>query len=404
MITMRRFKVDAIQTSVRLIQCVGLACFCLAANGEESPSGLQAIERNVREMGIMARLDPEKRDQFIVEIAATLEDLGEKDENGLRSIQGAFQYALLLSCDRGIYETLQPETIEAVDNALETIFAIEDINRDLRWEPLVYAYGFFNRDLTIDEIAKVRNAIDALSDDARQRMHPIYPHTFDAMAKPLSMGPLTDASQTVEALKIIVPMLKDVVMEEAKPGRAFHPPSHAILVIAPLYDRWADAKGPEGDLVRELLGTRAEFVAMLISRLVGGVPTPKDLPQFHYAFYAFDGQYFANALARIDAREAVDALKLSLEVYRENITHPSLISYTQRALVTLGDRNARAALEKSLSSTNNERAVDTLVWICRNAQGEGKAYAEKTLAKQLNCKPEQALDSYLSKQLQAPAP
>ena len=86
MITMRRFKVDAIQTSVSLILCAGLACFCLAAIGEETPSGLQAIERSVREKGIMARLDPEKRDRLIVEIAATLEALGEKDENGLRSM------------------------------------------------------------------------------------------------------------------------------------------------------------------------------------------------------------------------------------------------------------------------------------------------------------------------------
>lgn len=400
---MRRFKVDAIRSPMRLILCAGLICFCLVANGQESPAGLEVVERKVREMGIMARLDPEKRDRLIVKIAATLEALGVEDEKGLRSIQGVFQTALLLSCDRGIYETLQPETIEAVDDALESLFTIEDINRDLRWEPLVYAYGFFNRDLSVDEIIKVRDAIEALSGDARERMYPVYPHTFDALAKPLSMGPLTDASQTAKALGIVVPMLKDVIMDEAKPGRAFHPPSHAIIVIAPIYDRWADTAGPEGDVVRKLLGTRDEFIAMLISRLVGGVPNPRDLPKFHYSFYAFDGQYFANALARIDAREAVDTLKLSLEVYNENIAHPSLISYTQRALVTLGDPDARTLLEESLSQGNDTKAIDTLAWICRNAQGEGKTYAEKTLARELNCKPGQALDMYLSKQLGAPA-
>ena len=154
-------------------------------------------------------------------------------------------------------------------------------------------------------------------------------------------------------------------------------------------------------MVRELLGTRAEFVALLKSRVVGGVPAPWDLPDFHYSFYAFDGQYFANALARIDAREAVEALKLSLEVYQEKVSHPSLIAYTQRALAALGDPDARSALGWSLSKAADGKAIDALAWICRNAKGEGKSYAEGMLASKLGCRPEEALDAYLTKQLAA---
>jgi len=395
---------SAIRRRSGLIICAISVCISLVGSGEAGSSDLDELERTIRAKGIQARIDPENRDRLIGEIAATLQALGQEDEKGLRSIQFTFQYALLLSCDPGIYETLEPETIEAVDNALESLFTIEDISRDLRWEPLVYAYGFFNRDVTVGEIVKVRDSIRALPDDKRERMYPIYPHGFDALVKPLAMGHLSDPTQTAKALSAAIPLLKEVVTGEAKPGRAFHPPSHAVIVIAPIYDRWADTDGPEGDVVRELLGTRKEFVKLLESGMVGGVQTPRELPEFHYRFYAFDGQYFANALARIDAREAVDTLKLSLEIYEENVSHPSLIAYTLRALVTLGDPEARAALEESLSGPNAERAVDTLAWICRNAQGEGKSYAEERLAAYLDSEPEEALPVYLKRQLKALAP
>ena len=51
MIAMRRFRVNATQTQVMLMFCAGLTCFCLVAKGQASPSGLQAIERSVREKG-----------------------------------------------------------------------------------------------------------------------------------------------------------------------------------------------------------------------------------------------------------------------------------------------------------------------------------------------------------------
>jgi hypothetical protein len=399
MLTTNRNSVASMLVPVRLFVCAGLVCCCFPVSGQEGPSDLDVLDSKVRAMGITARLNPIIRDRVISEIAAALTSLGKTNEEGLHSIQSAFQYALLLSCDRGIYETLKPETIEAVDNALESLFTIDDINRDLRWEPLVYVYGFFNHDATVAEIIKVRDSIKALPDDTREDMYPVYPHGFDALVKPLAMGHLTDASQTAEALNAAIPMLKKVIQDEAKPGRAFHPPSHAIIVIAPIYDRWADTEGPEGVVVRELLGTRDEFVALLQSRVVGGVPAPRNLPKFHYRFYAYSGQYFANAFARIDARETIDALKLSLELYEENIGYPSLIAYTKRALVVLGDLVARAELEVALSRSSNARAVDTLAWICRNAQGEGKAYAEQTLASEFGCDPEDALDSYLNRKL-----
>lgn len=158
-------------------------------------------------------------------------------------------------------------------------------------------------------------------------------------------------------------------MAEAERGYAFHPPSHAVIVIAPIYDRWADSGGPEDEVVRELLGTREDFVELLMSRVVGGVASPNDLPRFHYDFYAYDGAYFANAFARMDARESVDVLKRSLEVYAKKNGYSSVMGYTRRALVALGDKEVRTALESALSSANNSNAVDTLVWLCRDARG-----------------------------------
>jgi hypothetical protein len=396
---MRRFDVIAIRRSMGMIVCAGLIAFGLVSSAQNGTSGLGAVEREVRALGIRARIEPDNRDRLLVELATILTELGEKDERALRAIQGAFQYALLLACDRDIYDTLKSATIEAVDNALERLFTIEDIKPDLRWEDLVYVYGFFNRDVTVEEIAEVRDTIDSLSENRRKQMYPVYPHAFDALFKPLAMGPLTDAGRTADALKVAIPVLKDAIVAEAERGYAFHPPSHAVIVIAPMYDRWADADGPEGAVVRELLGTREDFVDLLKSRVVGGVPSPDDLPRFHYDFYANDGAYFANAFARIDARGAVDVLKRSLGIYAEQIGDSYVMAYTRRALVALGDPEARATLENALSSANNAKALDTLVWICRNARGEGKTYAEDQLAGQLGCTPTEALEVYLKRQL-----
>jgi len=351
-------------------------------------------------MGISARQTLRQRDETLVSLAKMLERLGEENEELLRSVQKEFQYAFVLSCDSGVYETLSAETIEVIDNALESLFTIEDISRDLRWEPLVYAYAFFNRDVSVDEIVKVRDSIRALPDDQRRRMYPIYPHGFDALVKPLAMGHLADPTQTAPALEAAIPLLREFVLSEARPGRAFHPPSHGVIVLAAIYNRWADTNGPEGEVVRDLLGTRDEFVAMLESRMLGGVPNPADLPDFHYRFYAFDGQYFANALARLDARDAVDTLNLSLELYNEHVSHPALINYTKRALVTLGDPEARVQLEESLSGPDNQRAVDMLGWICRNAKGEGIRYATGHLAAHFDCEPHEALNLYFNSQLE----
>jgi hypothetical protein len=379
-----------------LLAILATLCSSIPVQAEQD---LPSIEKNVRALGINARINPESRDAAILQIAETLHDLAAKKPDDLRRIQFTFQTALLLSCDRDIYETLQPETIEAVDNALESIFTIEDVTRDLRWEPLVYAYGFFNRDVTAAEIIEVRNATDALSDDRRQRMYSIYPHGFDALAKPLSLGHLADPTQTLPALEIVVPMLRDIILEEAKPGRAFHPPTHALLVLSAIYDYWEDHPGPERDLVLQHLGTRDEFIAMLSSRVLGGLPDPDNLPDFHYGFYAYCGQYYANAFARMDARETVDVLKKSIPLYEAHVSHPSLIAYTKRALVSLGDSDERAEIETLLDTDENTRAVGDLVWIIRNVQGEGKTYAMNTLAKHLGCTPREALIAYFEDQL-----
>jgi hypothetical protein len=394
----------SIRYRTALALCAGSFLFCFSAMGQDHPSERDQLNRAVRAMGLQARLQPEKRDQIIVEAAGMIEALARDDEKSLQATQEAFQNALLLVCDREIYETLKPETIEAVDQALETIISTDDFNRDYKWESLFYVYGFFNRNVSVAEIIVARDAIKAMPDKDRQEIYPIYPHTIDALTKTLAMGPLSDASTTAEALKVAVPLLKEMVMAEAQPGLAFHPPSHAILVIAPIYERWVDSQGPEGAVVRELLGTRSEFVAMLESRLVGSVATPHDLPEFHYGFYAYVGQFFANAFARMDARETVEALKRSRDIYMKHGARPSTIAYTNRALASLGDSDARAELEESLSGPRAAQAVETRAWMCRNLKGEGKTYGQKTLALHMSCEPEEALGAYLAKELEALEP
>lgn len=151
---MLRFCVTTLRRLTGLIVYARLIASGLISSAQESASELGMIEREVRTLGIRARLEPDNRDRHLTELAATLKALAVEDEKALRMIERAFQYALLLSCDRDICDTLMPDTIEALDDALERLFTIEDINFDHRWEDLLYVYGFFNRDVTVEEIAK----------------------------------------------------------------------------------------------------------------------------------------------------------------------------------------------------------------------------------------------------------
>jgi hypothetical protein len=338
------------------------------------------------------------RDARLQSVAAHLQAL---PPERVHKLQGDFQYALLLHCDPAIYDTLAPETIAAVDDGLEALFDLEDIGQDNHWEPLVYTYGFFNRDVTPGTIREVLAAWDALSDEEKAPRYPTYIHVIDAVCKPVSMGPIGDRATTRDVLEIVMPVMKAQLLREPAPGTAFHPASHACLVLGPLYDRWAD--DPDfGPLVREHLGTRDEFEAMMASPLPGGPDQETPLSDMAYGYYGYIASYLANTLARLDARSTIPALERSLTVHEARGAQGRAVAYTRRALLALGQPEAREAFEEQLADPGQrDDSVKTLVWLARNGQGETKAYAEEKLGDLLGSPPGDALETYFQQELDA---
>lgn len=351
---------------------------------------------DIRALGLSARLDPAHRDARLQEIAGIMEQL---PRERVLALQGDFQYALMLHVDEGIYDSLSPETIEAIDNALERCFTLDDIARDNTWEPLIYTYGFFNRDVSAGTIQEVLYEWSELPEEEKAPRYPTAIHVIDAVCKPVSMGPIGDEATTGSILSIVVPAMKAQFLDEPKPGTAFHPPSHACLVLVPLYLRWAEHP-VHGALIREHLGSRAEFEELLVSRLIGGLPD--GVPESHmlYGYYGYIGAYLANALARLDARAAVPALRRSLQVYEERGKQGRASAYTRRALIALGDEASRAVLESQLKENPKaDTVIDTAVWLARNGRGEARSYGEALLGKALGVDPEAALSAILEQSL-----
>ena len=352
----------------------------------------------IRVLGLEARLDPVIRDAHLQQIAA---HMGAMDAEAVHAIQGDFQYALMLMADPEIYDTLHPESIEAVDHRLEALFDLEAIDRDNHWEPLVYAYGFFNRDVDLQTIRDVVGRWEALSDSEKAPRFPTYIHVIDAVTKPVSMGLMGDVDNTRAVLEIVVPLLKDQFLQPPAPGTAFHPPSHACLVLGPLYDRWIDH--PElGGVIRKHLGTRADFEAMLASQLPGGLPGGPPPSHMTYGYYAYIGSYLANTLARLDARSAVPALNRSITIYTEHKAKGRNLAYTRRALLALGDPEARSAFDAMVKDpAQRKEAIDLAVWCARNGRDETREFGLKYLGHLLQCTPEAALDTYFQQEADA---
>lgn len=356
----------------------------------------EAVTGNqIRRMGLEARLDPAVRDARIREIAKMLTVVGAERVDAL---QGDFQYALLLQCDPEIYDTLSPETIAAVDAGLEALFDLDAIDRDNRWEALIYVYGFFNRDVTPETIRTVLARWDALSDEEKAPRYPTYVHVIDAISKPVSMGALRDHAATREALTLTVPALKRQFLQGPKPGTAFHPPSHACLVLVPLYERWIDDRA-FGPFLTEELGDRAAFEALMASQLPGAREGDAALTDMEYGYYAYLGAYLANALARLDARSTVPALERALAIYEARSAEGRVLDYTRRALVALGAPRYRADFELVLKDpVHREASLSSLAWLARHGQGETKSYALARMGGILECPPERALDVYFEQE------
>ncbi len=381
--------------TIALLSMVGGSPFGIAETPGESRTVTDA--KTIRNLGLRARVYPEEREADVRRLAKSIAVLAATDKTALHDRQNDFQEALLLMCDRGIYETLSTGTIAALDDALEGVFTMDDIKRDTEWEPLIYVYGFFNRDTNAKAIIRIHDWWIKIPPEEREPYYPTYPHAIDAVTKPLAMGPLFNRMETGPALDVAVPQLRSMLLQPPLPGRGFHIPSHAALVLGPLYERWAN--DPEyGPHVKTYLGTRDEFEALLAGQLIGALPGTSDLPDFAYGFYAYTGRYIANGLARLDARLALPALRQSLEIYQKHNAPDSTIAYTRRALAALGDEAERGALEQSLAS-GDEPALATVVWLCRNAQGEGQTYAEDLLGKQLGVPAHDALETWFKKQL-----
>lgn len=354
----------------------------------------QPTGADIRQIGIEARLHAESRDAKVQEVAAMLLDLAESDREKAHSLQRDFQYAFLLVCDRDIYDTLSEETIAAVDEAMTATYTWDEVIAGDRWDALTYAHGFFNRDVTAEEIEEVAERWAAVPDHERERLYPTFIHVIDAVTKPLAMGPVGDDAATGSALDAAIPLLLHGLDQPAKRGRAFHPPSHACLVIGAIYDHWADHP-VHAPRLRALIGSRGDLINRIQGRLIGAQEDPESLPRWQQNFHTVLGLYLANALARLDARSTVPSLKKSLAFYEASGSSDSAIAYTKRALIALGDDNARTEFEAK--PIDSEEVIETAAWLVRNGQGETKEYGATILATALKTTPEAALNTYFQR-------
>lgn len=366
-----------------------------------SLSGAQPMQPNpildettIMRLGLEARIDPQLRNQRAQELATLI--LKAKTET-VHGLMRPIQEALLLLCDRRVLATLQRDTMRMIDDALEKHITIEEVDRSVRLDRLSYVYGFFNHDVKPSEIVKYRDQWASLSLEEKAPRYPTYIHIIDLVCKPLSVGPLDSPQQTAEALELAAPLLKQMVTQPPRPGTAFHEPSHAALVLGPFYERWADTDD-YGAIIKKHLGEPEAFYQMLAQQLVGAQDDPLKLDKMQHAFYAYSGRYLANTLARLNARATAPILKKTLSVYEKTGAAPASIQYTKRALVALGDKDARAEFEKTLSENSD---LSNLAWLARNGQGETLQYALKHLGAHLNADPAHAIKAYFEKQLEA---
>jgi hypothetical protein len=351
-------------------------------------------------LGLHARAFAETRDADLKQMAAMIEDLAARDKDRLRQLQRSFEDAFMFVCDREVYDTLAPETIRAVSKAIASAVTYDDLARGTTWDSLAYAWGYFHRDVTPEAIQKVRDDWESIPDGQREPIYPYYVHLIDVVCKPLSMGALASDEATSRALAIAIPMLIPMLAQPPKAGYAFHPPSHASIILAPLYDRWADS-AKFGPLVRRELGDREAFIKLETDQLLSRHADPRNLSPMEYRFFYVSNLYVANALARLDAREAVAALRETLAIGEEKRAPRNFINYMQRALVTLGDETLRRQVESLalLGDSSRAPAIETLAWVCRNGRGEALEYGRRMLGRALDCAPERALQVYFEGRL-----
>ncbi len=325
---------------------------------------------SVRSLGIEARRNAAVRDTNIRQIAEILSALSEEEA---RTRQNEFQEALLEVCGPSVFSTLSRETIEAVDDACEKFLGTETATGFTGWDRLAYAYGFFNHDTSVEEIERIARHWQSLTPEERRPLYPNSVHVIDAVTRPLSTTGLSTPEETARALAVALPLMVEMLTRSPSPGTAFHEPSHVALVLGPIHRRWSDDAFC-GPVVLKHLGTREDLAAMMASRLSGSIPR-ESLDATALGFYGYTGRYLCHALARLNAREHVPAIRRTLEIHGED---SRLGPYAIRALLTLGDENERLKIESADSlSADGARMLE---WIARNAESEARAWAESRLS------------------------
>ncbi|MDP6717453.1 MAG: hypothetical protein QGF59_02305, partial [Pirellulaceae bacterium] len=212
-------------STVSVRWAIGTALAVLIVPGASNVIGenLTNVVQQIQRLGLVARIERDQRDESVQQIAERFSQIAQTDKARARQMQSSFQQALLLVCDRDIIATLSSQTVEAVDDAIESAMGLDDLGGG-GWDGLGYVYGFFNHDVTVEEITRVAEGWAAIPEDEREPHYPQYVHLIDAVCKPLSVGGLRNDQETSAALEIVLPLLKSMLLQKPKPGRAFHPP------------------------------------------------------------------------------------------------------------------------------------------------------------------------------------
>ena len=371
-----------------------LPCLGFAPSAKAQSVDVRALQRHALD----ARLEPAQRDEHVQAMASLLAQSVRSDRDAVHEAQRVIQAAFMLVCDESVLTSLSPETVAQVDDALESVFTYEEVIEGDRWDPLAYVHGFFNHDVVPSDIARVRDGWAAIPEDERGRHYPTYIHAIDGVTKPLAYWELAGKDEMKAALETALPLLLEMLEQPPAPGTAFHPPSHAPLVLAPLFARWRDH--PEyGPVIKRHLGSKEEFIQRLAGRLVGARDDRDTLASWEYTFHRVSGMYVANALARLGARSATPILRASLQVYLDHPGRGAAPEYTRRALVALGDPDARAYLEEAVEKQRlGHLAEEWAVWLCRNGDDKARTYGEGILRRILETDAADPLAVYFARE------
>lgn len=357
----------------------------------------------LRIMGYESIIYPELSADRLHEIAIRMLALNQVDRDKLKTMQKAFQDALMQFTFLEDFIKINRNSIEEVDNALETVFNLEDIKNGYEWNSLAYVYGYFNHDVTVEEIQQVSDGWDKLSEEEKAKQFPTYVHLIDAVVKPLAYWEQPSKRKMLNALDVGMPLLNKLLMQKPAPGTAFHAPSHALIILGDLYMRWEEGtKYWEKDSMyisrpSRHIGAKPIMGRKLNEMCIGSLDNLDSISKEDYRFYAVREQYIANTLVRLFWRNngiSSEYLNKSLKYYQKQGNADKTIHALKRALVALNDPDMRKEFE-----ANPLDHVEDFVWIIRNGKHESVEYAEKMLAQVIGCPVDKAVELYYKQRI-----